>query len=512
MVSTDVLIVGAGIAGLVLASRLRRKRVRVTVLESGGRDQVEQTHPLNNVVQLGDAYAGALEGRFRCLGGTSTRWGGALLPFLLTDLRSRPYLGLPGFPVGMEELLPYLSEVEKLFEIDGGSYEEELVKQIGASRHIPTGDADFQVRFAKWPPFKNRNVALLLNKMLKQDNDLEVSINSTVTGFELADGGEVSSVTARHESGRTVTVAAKQAIICAGAIETTRLLLLINRQHENKPFEGCEALGQYFYDHISLPLAEIQASNVNALNRMAGFRFVGSTMRSLRFELTSLAQSRERTGSAFGHISFKTTQETGFDALRQFMRRQQSTGRIELKQFFAVAGELPYFARLGFWRAIHRQLLWPTPAVYELHVVAEQLPRPSNRITLSPSADAFGLPMAAIDWRVSSDDCRIFKVYRQLFELFWARHGLQALGSLKWSEESALQGSQTDVYHPGGSTRMGADRRSAVLDRNLKVFGLSNLWSASTAAFPSGGGANPTLTLILFTMRLADHLAKQFNS
>src|SRR5579863_4870131 len=84
-VETDVAIVGAGIAGLLLATRLRRHGLRVTVLESGGFEQNGETHPLNRVVQTGDAYSGATRGRFRCLGGTSTRWGGALLPYLTND-------------------------------------------------------------------------------------------------------------------------------------------------------------------------------------------------------------------------------------------------------------------------------------------------------------------------------------------------------------------------------------------------------------------------------------------
>lgn len=116
-VETDVLIVGAGIAGLILANRLRHEKKRVTVLESGGLEQVDESHPLNRVVQLGDAYSGATHGRFRCLGGTSTRWGGALIPFLDNDLSARPYLDLPAFPVSMDAVRPYLDSVEQLFGI-----------------------------------------------------------------------------------------------------------------------------------------------------------------------------------------------------------------------------------------------------------------------------------------------------------------------------------------------------------------------------------------------------------
>jgi choline dehydrogenase-like flavoprotein len=55
---------------------------------------------------------------------------------------------------------------------------------------------------------------------------------------------------------------------------------------------------------------------------------------------------------------------------------------------------------------------------------------------------------------------------------------------------------------------MGENANDSVVDSNLRSFDVPNLWIASTSTFPSGGGANPTLTLMLFTMRLADHLAK----
>ena len=511
-VETDVLIIGAGIAELILADRLRRNKKRVVVLESGALEQVGETHPLNRVVQLGDAYSGATRGRFRCLGGTSTRWGGALIPFLSSDLSDRPYLDLPAFPVSMDAIRPYLGALEKLFGIDGGSYEEEFVSEVGARNYIPTGDSDFQVRFAKWPTFKKRNVASVFNEQIQSDRNLQVSINSTATALSMdAENGRIVSVTGRHQNGNSITVTAKHFVICAGAIETTRLLLLLDRQQNSRLFQGCDALGRYFFDHISVRLASIRADHPARLNRMAGFRFVDSTMRSLRFELSPNAQRREQVGSAFGHISFRTNSDTAFDMLRNLLRSRQRRETFPSSQLLLGAlGELPYLVRLGFWRAVHRQLLWPVPAIYELHVVAEQMPRVNNSITLASECDWFGLPLAAINWRITAQDCSIFPLFQRLFDRYWDRHGLREVGELIWINEPGsdliLRNEQVDVYHPGGSARMGVDPRSAVLDTNLRVYGLPNLWTASTAAFPSGGGANPTLTLILFTMRLADHL------
>lgn len=513
--STQILVIGGGIAGLLLATKLRDRRMQVVVLESGGREQKEDTHPLNQVVLLADRYRGALHGRFRCLGGTSTRWGGALIPFLPSDLAARPYLELPGWPVRIEALQPHLVEIENVFGVAHGTYEEELAKEIGASGYVPTGDDDFKVRFAKWPQFKRRNIATLLKDRLDRDPDLAIWINATVTSFQLDEQRRVSSVTACHQNGRTVKVAATHVVLCAGAIESTRLLLLLNWQYRGEAFKGCGALGRFFYDHISARVAAIGAKQVQHLNRMAALRFTGKTMRSLRFELSTSAQASGRVPSAFGHISFQAERPTGFDELRDFLRSLQRSGRIDPSLGARLLRDIPYLARVGLWRYVHKQLLWPRPARYELHVAAEQRPWHYNCITLASDVDVFGLPLAAIKWRIESADYGVFSAFIRLFDRFWKRHGLGKVGDLEWlvhSDEVSGTGiSNTgDVYHPGGSTRMGTEAHSAVVDSDLRTFAISNLWVSSTSVFPSGASANPTLMLMLFTMRLADHLVRVY--
>jgi choline dehydrogenase-like flavoprotein len=513
ILATSVLIVGAGIAGLLLAAKLRQYGVRVVVLESGGREQKEETHPLNRIVTAGDQYHGALHGRFRCLGGTSTRWGGALIPFLAEDLCARPHIGLPAWVVNIDAVEPYLVEIEKLFGVEPGSYNEEFVREIGAERFVPIRDQDFIARFAKWPRFKLRNVATLLKDQIERDPDLSIWINATATHFELDEQGRLRSVTAQHHGGNTVVVAAAKVVLCAGAIESTRLLLLLDREYQGHVFRESGALGHFFHDHLSAQMASINAKQVRKLNRMVAIRFTGSTMRSLRFELSPHAQTSERVTSAFGHISVQAQKSTGFEGLRELLRSVQRSGHVQPNLAARMLRDLPYLAKAGLWRYGYKQLYWPVPARYELHIVAEQQPRADNYIKLASSeTDVFGLPLAAIKWRIQPADCRVFSAYIRRFDDFWRRRGLQAIGDLEWSSHPDLLSPDDiprggDIYHPGGSTRMGTDAQSAVVDDNLRAFAVPNLWVLSTSVFPSGASANPTLMLMLFAMRLAERLA-----
>jgi len=62
--------------------------------------------------------------------------------------------------------------------------------------------------------------------------------------------------------------------------------------------------------------------------------------------------------------------------------------------------------------------------------------------------------------------------------------------------------------HHLGTTRMSDNPRDGVVDSNCRVHGMTNLYVAGSSVFPTGGHANPTLTLIALTLRLADHLKK----
>ncbi|MEL6417816.1 MAG: GMC family oxidoreductase, partial [Pseudomonadota bacterium] len=62
------------------------------------------------------------------------------------------------------------------------------------------------------------------------------------------------------------------------------------------------------------------------------------------------------------------------------------------------------------------------------------------------------------------------------------------------------------LHHMGG-TRMSAEPSNGVVDADCRIHGMANLFVASSSVFPTGGAANPTLTICALALRLADHLA-----
>ena len=57
-----------------------------------------------------------------------------------------------------------------------------------------------------------------------------------------------------------------------------------------------------------------------------------------------------------------------------------------------------------------------------------------------------------------------------------------------------------------GGTRMSEEKNEGVVDKNLKVQNISNLYVIGSSVFPTGGHFNPTFTIVQLSLRLVKHL------
>jgi choline dehydrogenase-like flavoprotein len=212
------------------------------------------------------------------------------------------------------------------------------------------------------------------------------------------------------------------------------------------------------------------------------------------------------------HISFATDAPTGFDGLREIYRSVQRRRLPRRDSLKLIAGNAGWLARAAWHRAVERRVLPPDAARYEAHLVVEQIPVAGNRIRLSDfERDLFGIALAEIEWHVSEQDVANAQRVLDAFTRCWSGTTLSQTGDLqlypaeRWTAALVSCGG---IYHPGGTLRMSSSPRTGVVNGALRTYAVPNLTVLSTAAFPSGGSANPTLMLALFTMRAADELAR----
>ena len=96
---SDLLVVGAGVAGLVIADHFRGAGFTVDILESGGLTYEQASQDLNEAEMAGKYHAGTKDGRFRMYGGSTSRWGAQLLTMMPSDFESKAHIPGTGWPL-----------------------------------------------------------------------------------------------------------------------------------------------------------------------------------------------------------------------------------------------------------------------------------------------------------------------------------------------------------------------------------------------------------------------------
>lgn len=146
--------------------------------------------------------------------------------------------------------------------------------------------------------------------------------------------------------------------------------------------------------------------------------------------------------------------------------------------------------------------------IYNLHFDSEQSPNPDSRVTLGEQADALGMKRLRVDWRMNTMDIEsVLKCFRIVSRDLLA----SGVGTALVEEKTIAEELPHRIgigSHQYGTTRMANDPSSGVVDPNCRVFGTDNLFIATSSTFPTPSFANPVLTIVAMSLRLADHLKR----
>ncbi|MDB2559769.1 GMC oxidoreductase [Amylibacter sp.] len=494
-IECDFLIVGGGTIGLTTSVQLAKKTHKdIICLEAGGFDFANSDSFFGKVEQKGSFYSGAEQGRFFCLGGTSTRWGGALIPFQKEDM------SYADWDLNTFELYKFIPELENLFGLDSSSYDCEYIsKEID----IDTNES-YILRNAKWPSFKNRNVFTLFEKFIIQSKNLNVFYNSPVSN--IIKNKEKVEITFGLNTKAKKTIITKNLIIAAGAIEVTRLALLLKNNNLDDFKVDVSNIGLGFSDHIALPVGEIKTNDLDKLNKFFAFQFLKKgTMKNLRFEMSGINNNRERIPPHYFHISFESNKKTGFVYLRNILRSVQMRKVPKAHDFFGIFLNLNWIFKLVWWRIVHSKLYRPAGSTATLNIVLEQTVSRKNKISLSElQIDQFGNPLPTIDWMITKNDKDTLFNACEHFEKFWIKKLDSQFGQLQlYNKNKLLKYCENNegIYHPTGTTALNSKYNLASVDEKLNFIGFNNIQLISTSVLPSGGGANPTMMALLLALR-----------
>ncbi len=142
--------------------------------------------------------------------------------------------------------------------------------------------------------------------------------------------------------------------------------------------------------------------------------------------------------------------------------------------------------------------------VFLLHNMSEQVPNPESRVIITDEFDCLGLNRVALDWRLSHVDIHNIIRTHKILDKEVRRAGLGRIYTQLYDEIPSLN--INGGWHHMGTTRMHVDPKKGVVDENCRVHEISNLFVAGPSVFPTGGYANPVLTIVALAIRLADRI------
>jgi choline dehydrogenase-like flavoprotein len=508
--AADVCIIGAGAAGIVLAAELVRPGKRVLLLESGGSKEEEASQRLNNSERTGQPLKAVHPGRFRALGGTTTRWGGQIQEMQEQDFEVRPGIAGSGWPISKSSLEPYYKralEAEGLAQVL--QTDEEVWRQMGST--APNLGDDLIPYFTRWCP--EPNFARLYHDTLASQN-ICVVLHATVCELLLDDAGDaIAGVRCRNMPGHEHVFQAQRYVLCLGMVETIQLLLQPLEQGRAAPWQQNEWLGRHVQSHIETNSAKLVNVDRKRMERFFPNVYLKRRKYQPKFRVTGERQRQEEILNIGGAISFLSP-----GSVEQDVRRMKSAARnllrgnwsaIGLRDVLPALRRLPILLQLAYSFYVSHRAYWPKDVTYWLRVHCEQEPLSASSITLSPERDALGMFRTRIDWQVSPLEWKTIQHFTQM-----AKRALEAAGLATVvaqpelaQEDGYRRVTFDDSYHWMGGTRMARSAAEGVVDTDLKLHGVRNAYVCSASVYPASGFANPVHTLLALAIRLADHLA-----
>ena len=472
VISTDVCIVGTGPAGVTAAWLLQKAGLKVTLVEgsrdfganwkaswpdkvklyNGTADGLFASNEPKFLILPYDGNSNSAWERERVYGGTSAHWGGQSRPLDPITFEARP--GFPGWPITRRDLDPYYAAAAKFCKLYSDDFSAEYWAGV-LDAEVPRLEGfDAEMYQFIGPNYLNFSTRTFDGTTIG-DSAADVILNASLLDIDHTQGSvrsvSVASMSDQSQKATEFTIQADVFVLACGAVANARQLLLSDAGNEH------DQVGRYFSCH---PLSQ----NV----RVSAYNFLS-------------------TGEA------------------RLMNGQMLVGARDQDQWrdpngVTVSGRFSPNADQQRALGIGSCWFWASSGQYYF----EMAPNPESRVTLADTTDpVFQQRQTRITWQLSDLDEKTFTQTTQLFKAAVAkRNGTTSIPS--WEN---VKNSLVVNGHHIGTTRMSSDPAAGVVDKNLKVHSLDNLYVAGSSVFASAGVSNPTFTIVTLSMRLAEHLA-----
>jgi choline dehydrogenase-like flavoprotein len=493
-------VVGSGMGGAAVAQKLAAAGLDVLIVEAGGLDVRSAPESAVTADHIGRDFNMPLT---RCieLGGTSNQWHGICAPLDRIDFEARPWIPGSGWPISRCEMNRAYGEAAAMLGVPGEGHFEtgdlapplaERLKDFDANPSI----VDRKLVHFKKPPMRWKETLTRLARA----GTFRCVINAAALELIVGDNGSTIEELIVGADGRTLTIRADVFIVCAGALETPRLLLNSRRRHAEGIGNAHDLVGRNLLDHPVGHYCKLRFHRPTRAPLYASQPLSGDVGMMAGVMMTPEQQRAHRLANHYLWIRPSVSAARIDDELLLSFLAVRGVRDLSLRQIVAILTNRDIAYRI----LVHRFGIRPKFVFGDLFFMTEQLPNRDSRVGLSERRDGHQYPVAAVNWQLLEQDISGFLEYaRLLFEqgLRSQQHTLARVDDPAiWNRTLA------SAAHHLGTARMAARAEDGVVDRNLQVFGTSNLFVCDGSVFATAGSVNPSLTITALAVRLAEHL------
>ncbi|QOR76996.1 MAG: GMC family oxidoreductase [Thermoflavifilum sp.] len=471
--------------------------------------------------------------RSRMLGGRTNHWGRISLRFGPLDFKRKSIDGLgEDWPIGYDDIKPYYDRVDKLIGVFGtneGRYNdpdgyfipppkprlhELMIMQAGKKLNIPVIPSRLSiltrtVNKDRQPCFYcsqcNRSCMVygdfssssVLVKPAVSSGHVTVIPNAMAREILTDQNGLATGVSyVNKEDLQEYQVRARVVVLAASACESARLLLNSKSpRHPNGLANSSGVVGHYLHDSTG-------AGRMGILPQLFGRkRYNEDGVGGMHVYTPWWGDNKKLDFPRGYHIEYwggmgMPSYGFGWDIQNLNGRFPGRDGKVK------EAG--------GYGASLKDDYRWFYGATFGMAGRGESIARFENYCEIDPNVvDKYGIPVLRFHYTWTDYEIKQAKHMQDTFEEIIHAMGGVPLGEKPGPESNYGLSTPGEIIHEVGTTRMGNDPRSSVVNKFNQAHDCKNLFIVDGGPFVSQADKNPTWTILALSMRATEYLIDQ---
>ncbi len=567
--SYDVIIVGSGAGGGMATKILAEAGLSVAVVEAGGdwdpakeEDRTQLRNPWESprrgastqIRPFGDFDAAIggwdMEGepythkdgtkfdwfRSRMLGGRTNHWGRISLRFGPDDFKRHSIDGLgDNWPIGYDDVKPYYDKVDKLIGVFGSKegmrnepdglflpppkprLHEMFMMRGGKKLNIPVIPARLSILTK--PINKDRGVCFFCRQCNRGCQAYADFSASTVLVKPAMKSGQVDLFThcmvrkvTSDETGKATGVSyvdkrdmqeyklkARVVVLGASACESARIMFNSKSKiHPDGIGNSSGMLGRYLHDSTGAGRSGIIPEMMNRKRYNedgVGSNHIYSPWWLDNKKLDFARGYHIEYGGGLGMPSYGFG--SNMDVIREYVEDEFGSPS----------------ANGGYGEGLKKDIRTLYGSTVSMSGRGESVPQYDNYCEIDPTTvDKFGIPVLRFHYNWTDNEIKQAKHMQDTFEELLLSAGAKLLGTKPGADTQYGLLAPGRIIHEVGTTRMGDDKSTSVLNSNCQAHDCKNLFVVDAGSFVSQADKNPTWTILALSWRTSDFIINEMKS